>query len=68
MRPSKKTKNRRRKKNKRWKKAGVFCSWLLAIYAPEIARPPPSAGNETSRGKRVEKRENGGRGEADDGA
>lgn len=24
----------------RWKKAGVFCSWLVAIYAPEIARPP----------------------------
>lgn len=22
----------------RWKKAGVFCSWLVAIYAPEIAR------------------------------
>jgi len=22
----------------RWKKVGVFCSWLVAIYASEIVR------------------------------
>lgn len=40
MRPSRRRRRARGGKGTRDGRRRVFCSWLLAIYAPEIARPP----------------------------